>query len=97
MRYLINVFKKSTAKNFLGWGLYDVKNDTHYRLEIGIDNGFTMLNGRDKAIETLAATIYFGDNSDYKSGLWEALRALSPSIAEDLENKKWRPEDEGGA
>ena len=94
MRIMINSFKKSTAHNFLAWGLRDKKHNVDYRLEIGIDNGHTLIKGREEAIETLCHIIYFNDSSDYLGGLWDALRALSPSIAEDLENSKWRPHDQ---
>jgi hypothetical protein len=97
MRYLINVFKRSGAKNYVVWGLQDGKNNTQYRLELGLDNGHTLVKGREKAIEELASTIYLADSSDYKSGLWDALRYLSPSVAEELENGKWRPGDCDGA
>ena len=91
MRIMINSLKKSTAHNFLPWALTDNRDGKEYRLEIGLDNGHTLLKGREEAIETLCLIIWLGDNSDYLGGMWDALRALSPSIAEDLENGKWRP------
>lgn len=91
MRYLINIFKRSKAHNFLAWGLYDKKHDTCYRLEIGADKDFTLIKGRDRAIEEICMIIFLADNSDYLGGLWDALRALSPSIAEDLEHGRWKP------
>jgi hypothetical protein len=94
MRYLIKVFNTSKAHNFLAWGVFDKKHSKHYRLEIGIDNGFTLLMGREKAIEEICSVIYLSDNSGYIKGLWSALEALSPSVAEDLRAGKWKPIDE---
>ena len=91
MRYLIKAFKKSTARNFLAWGLHDKKHDEQFYLEIGRDKDHTLLKGRESAIHEICMVIYLDDSSDYINGLWDALRALSPSIAEDLVHGRWKP------
>jgi hypothetical protein len=39
----------------------------------------------DKAVYAAVSTIYFADNSDYLSALWEVVKCLNPDLADLLE------------
>lgn len=52
------------------------------------------LDGARKAFKIANNAIYFDDNSDYRSALWEICKVLSPKIDEEEIGSKYYEEDE---
>lgn len=43
-----------------------------------------------KAVKAAVAAIYFNDNSDYETALWQVVTALQPDLVEMLQNGRER-------
>lgn len=86
--YFLALFSFLVSGAAIGWVLHMQRKEIRY--------GFRRLllarkgEGERKALRAAVLAIYFHDNSDYGSALWEVIDALDPAIGEILADDEQR-------